>query len=80
MPRIRCRYIDCIYLEDGFCGTPKVELDPDEGCLKYTRLGEVSDDDEWEDEEELVEIWDADEGDLYLDDEDDDWIVEEPDI
>ncbi|TFH33667.1 MAG: hypothetical protein E4G99_11055 [Anaerolineales bacterium] len=82
MPRILCRYIDCVYLEDGFCGTVSIELDPDEGCLKYTRIGEVPEDEDWEEEEEeeLVEIWDADEEDLYVDsDEDDDW-VEEPDL
>jgi len=79
MPRIRCRYIDCIYLEEEFCGAPAIELDPDEGCLKYTRLGEVTEDEEWE-EEEFVEIWDADEGDLYLDDEEEDDWIEEADI
>jgi hypothetical protein len=74
MPRIRCRYIDCVYLEDGFCGAPTIDLDPDEGCLRYTRIGEVAEDD-WE-EEELGEIWD-DEEDLFLDEEeDDDWIEE----
>jgi hypothetical protein len=74
MPRIRCRYIDCVYLEDGFCGAPTIDLDPDEGCLKYTRIGEVAEDD-WE-EEELDEVWD-DEEDLFLDEEeDDDWIEE----
>jgi hypothetical protein len=78
MPRIRCRYIDCIYLEDGFCGAPTVELDPDEGCLKYTLLGEVPEDEDWEEEE--VEIWDADEGDLYLDDEEEDEWTEETDL
>ena len=60
MPRTRCRYIDCVYLEDGFCSTPKIDLDPDEGCLKYTRMGEVPDD-EWEEEEELDQIWEEDE-------------------
>jgi hypothetical protein len=74
MPRIRCRYIDCVYLEDGFCGAPTIDLDPDEGCMKYTRIGEAAEDD-WEDEE-LDVIWD-DEEDLFLDEEeDDDWIEE----
>jgi hypothetical protein len=75
MPRIRCRYIDCVYLEDGFCSTPTIDLDPDEGCIKYTRMGDVPDD-EWEEEEELDQIWEEDEGDLYLD-EDDDWFEED---
>jgi len=72
MPRIRCRYIDCIYLEDGYCITDNVALDPDEGCLTYTRLGEVPDEDAWEDDD-LENVWDDDDVD-YLDDvEDDDW-------
>jgi hypothetical protein len=76
MPRILCRYIDCVYLEDGYCGAPKVSLDPDEGCLKYTRMGEIPEED-WEEEEELDQIWDADEEDLYLVDEADDWFEED---
>jgi hypothetical protein len=37
MPRIRCRYIDCIYLESGFCGTDQIDLDPEMGCLTYAQ-------------------------------------------
>lgn len=78
MPRIRCRYLDCLYLEDGYCGTGAIELDPDEGCLTYTHVGEIPEDEEWEDED-LDEFWDEDdEQDLYLDDEEDeDWLEEE---
>ena len=77
MPRIRCHYIDCIFLEDNYCGASTVELDPDEGCLTFTRIGDVPDDEDW-DEEELGEIWDEDSDDLYLDDdEDDDWLNED---
>lgn len=77
MPRIRCRYTDCIYLEDGFCGTSSIDLDPDEGCMKYTRMGEIPED-EWveEDEEEIGQIWEEDDEDLYLEDEDD-WFEED---
>lgn len=28
MPRIRCRYVDCIYLESGFCDADQIDLDP----------------------------------------------------
>jgi hypothetical protein len=78
MPRIRCRYLDCVYLEDGYCATGSIELDPDEGCLTYTHIGDVPEDEEW-DEDELDEFWDEDEEDLYLDDEDeqDDWLDED---
>lgn len=74
MPRIRCRYIDCVYLEDGFCSTPTIDLDPDEGCLKYTRIGDVPED-EWEEEEEHDQIWDEEE-ELFIED-DDDWFEED---
>jgi hypothetical protein len=77
MPRIRCRYIDCLYLEDGYCGTGSIELDPDEGCITYTHIGDVPEDEAWEDED-LDEFWDEEDEELYLEDEDDDaWLEEE---
>ena len=76
MPRIRCRYTDCIYLEDGFCGTSSIDLDPDEGCIKYTRMGEIPEDEWVEDEEEIGQIWEEDDEELYLED-DDDWFEED---
>jgi len=53
MPRIRCRYIDCIFLEEGLCGADAVEIDPDEGCLTYTEIDDISlvEDEEWEEED-----------------------------
>ncbi len=77
MPRIRCEYIDCVYLEDGYCGTSAIELDPDQGCLTYAQVGDIPEDEEWEDED-LEEFWDEDEEDLYMDDEEgDDWLEED---
>ncbi len=74
MPRIRCHYIDCVYLEDGFCGIASVEIDPDEGCRTYKHIGESADDEDWDDEN-LEDIWDEDEEDLYdEDDKADDWL------
>jgi len=65
MPRIRCRYIDCIFLEEGLCGAEAVEIDPDEGCLTYTELNEISlvEDEEWE-EEDLEEDWEEENDDI----------------
>ena len=76
MPRIRCRYTDCVYKDDGLCGAGTVVLDPDEGCLTYTQLGDVADD-EWDDED-LDEIWDVEDDEFIDVDEDDDevWISE----
>lgn len=76
MPRIRCHYIDCVFLDDGYCGAAAIEIDPDMGCMTYSRADDLGVDDEWEDEEELAE-WDEfeeeDEEDLWLDDDDDDF-------
>ncbi|NPA06358.1 MAG: hypothetical protein GXO54_03020 [Chloroflexi bacterium] len=69
MPRIRCYYEDCIFLEEGYCSAAVVELDPNEGCLTYKPAGEflneTDDADEWDDDlivEELGDddLWDED--------------------
>ena len=83
MPRIRCRYVDCIYLESGFCGTDQIDLDPELGCLTYTQEEEdlgIDKEEEWEEdkvldqeEEEEEEEWDEEElEDEELDDDDSD--------
>ena len=33
MPRIRCYYIDCVFIDDGYCGASAIESDPDIGCM-----------------------------------------------
>jgi hypothetical protein len=77
MPRIQCRYLDCIYLDDGYCGTGSIELDPDEGCLTFTHIGDIPEDQDWEDEE-LDDFWEDDDPDLYIDEVDqDDWLHED---
>jgi hypothetical protein len=74
MPRIRCHYADCVFLDDSYCGAAAVELDPDVGCMTYSRADDVDTDEEWDDEEEDLEEWeemdvDEDEDDLWIDDE-----------
>ena len=74
MPRIRCHYMDCVLLDDGYCGAAAIELDPDMGCMTYKRADDLGVEDEWEvEEEEDLEEWeelDADEEDdeLWIDD------------
>jgi len=74
MPRIRCRYIDCIFLESGFCGADQIDLDPELGCLTYSQEEEdaaVVKEEEWEEEkavDEKEEEWDEDES-----------VIDEPD-
>ena len=72
MPRIRCHYLDCIFLDEGYCSAAAVEIDPDTGCATYSP-SEDSVDDDWE-EDEMEEWEDESEGeedDLWMDDEDD---------
>jgi len=75
MPRIRCHYLDCVLLDDGYCGAAAIELDPDTGCMTYKRSDDLGVEDEWEEEEEEdAEEWE----DIDLDEEDDElWIDDE---
>jgi hypothetical protein len=76
MPRIRCRYIDCIFLDYVYCGAAAVELDPDTGCVTYRPNEEASDKDE-DLEEEKLEEWDEE---AAEDEEDDTWEEDKDDI
>jgi len=29
MPRIKCHYIDCVFVDEGYCSAAAVEFDPD---------------------------------------------------
>jgi hypothetical protein len=84
MPRIRCRYEECIFLDGGFCTAERIELDPEMGCLTFQQADEaVEEEVAWEEEEEELEEeevldeeeeeeldWDEDEDD---EDKDDEW-------
>ena len=72
MPRIKCHYADCVFLDDGYCSAAAVELDPDAGCNTYSPSEEAAIADELEDDEELEE-WEDDES----DEEDEEWLDEE---
>lgn len=73
MPRIRCHYMDCIFLDEGYCSAAAVEIDPDTGCATYSPSEDAANDDDWEDEE--LEDWEDDsseeDDDLWLEDDDD---------
>lgn len=75
MPRIRCHYSDCVFVDDGYCGAAAVELDPDTGCMTFSRADETEAQDEWEDEEEELEEWE----DAESDEEDDEMWLDEDD-
>lgn len=61
MPRIRCHYLDCAFLDEGYCSAAAVEIDPDNGCMTYSVSAESTQEDEWDDEEEMEEWEELDE-------------------
>ena len=73
MPRIRCHYVDCVFLDDGFCSAAAVEIDPDTGCATYAPSEEsIKGEEEWDEELEEWEDDDEDEdGEGWLDEEED---------
>jgi hypothetical protein len=74
MPRIRCHYIDCVFLDDGYCGAAAVEIDPDTGCMTFSRADDVEAQADWESEEAEIDEWE----DLEVDEEDDEiWLDED---
>lgn len=70
MPRIRCRYMDCIFLEENFCGAAAIDLDPDTGCQTYSQSEEAGAEESWEEDEELDEDWENEEEGFEIEDED----------
>lgn len=74
MPRIKCHYIDCVFLDEGYCSAAAIELDPDTGCATYSPSDEAVAAEEWEEEEEEWEEDETDEEDDELwDDEEDEF-------
>ena len=71
MPRIKCHYADCVFLDEGYCSAAAVEIDPDTGCATYSPSEDAALADEWEEdleewedddsEDEDDELWDEDE-------------------
>ena len=73
MPRIKCHYIDCVFLDEGYCSAAAIEVDPDTGCVTYSPSDaakkaeedwDEEESEEWEEEdgeEEDDELWDEEE-------------------
>lgn len=70
MPRIKCHYVDCVFVDDGYCSAAAVEIDPETGCNTYSPSDDVDDDWEWDEEEEETEWEEEDDDDLWEDDDD----------
>ena len=74
MPRIKCHYADCVFLDEGYCSAAAVEIDPDTGCATYSPSDEAATKtEEWEEED--LEEWEEDDA----EDEDDELWDEEED-
>lgn len=76
MTRIRCKYLDCAFLDENYCSAALIELDSDKGCLTYNPIAENQLEDDWEESDELDEWDDLEEDD---DDKDDDLWMENED-
>jgi hypothetical protein len=64
--------MDCVFLDDGYCSAAAVEIDPDMGCMTYSRDNDLDGDGDWEDNENDLDSWD----DMDVDD-DDLWLTED---
>ena len=76
MPKIRCHYEDCEFLDEGLCSAALVEIDPDKGCLTYQPSADSIPEEPWDnDEDEELDEW----GDIASleDEDDDDWLDED---
>ena len=66
MPRIRCSYEDCVFINKLFCTSASIELDPEDGCLTYSEDPLVMNMAEFDEEEVYSDSWE-DEGFQELD-------------
>ena len=71
MPRLKCHYVDCVFLDEGLCSAAAVEIDPDAGCNTYSPSDNAED--EWEEEELEWEEEEEEEDDELWEDDDDDF-------
>lgn len=83
MARIRCKYLECEFLDDNYCSAALVELDSNRGCLTFTpsskkpvedMIDTVDDMDDWyknDNDEEALDVEDWIEDDPEEEDEED---------
>ncbi|MBW8010601.1 MAG: hypothetical protein FVQ83_05070 [Chloroflexi bacterium] len=75
MPRIKCHYENCKFLDVSYCSAPKVEIDPFDGCMTYEEVGALVREGVIEDDGDTLEDgWEdmgfEDDDDFWLDDDD----------
>ncbi len=76
MARIRCKYLECEFLDDNYCSAALVELDSNRGCLTFTPSSKKSVEDMIDTVDDMDDWYknDADEEELDVED----WIEDEP--
>jgi len=74
MTQIICRAMNCVFWENGICGSEEIEYEPETGCLTFQDMGDL----ELEDEDDEDYDWD-DEDLLEEEEEEDDWEEDEDD-
>ena len=74
MTQIICRVPTCLFWVQGVCGAEEIEYELDVGCLTFQDMGDLELAEEEDDEFE----WEASDGNLFDDDEDD-WEDEDDD-
>ncbi|MDD2521567.1 MAG: hypothetical protein PHW11_01925 [Anaerolineaceae bacterium] len=78
MTKIRCKYLDCQFLDERYCSAAAIELNPDAGCLTYRPVDDdvsITDWDSeelesWDEDEETESLWEVEEEEDELDDDD----------
>jgi hypothetical protein len=71
MPRIKCHYAACVFIDEGYCTAAAVEIDPDTGCATYSPTDAAVVAEDWDEEES--EEWEEGEG----EEDDDTWDEDE---
>ncbi len=74
MTHIICRASFCMFWDEGVCTSEEIEYEPETGCMTFQDVGDLSleddADDDWDDEDlfdDQDDDWEDD------DDDDDDW-------
>lgn len=60
MTKIRCYYLDCLFLDERHCTAAAVDINPDSGCLTYRPIDDEESLGDWDDE---LESWDEEDED-----------------
>lgn len=76
MARIRCKYLECEFLDDNYCSAALVELDSNRGCLTFTPSSKKPVEDMIDTVDDMDDCYknDNDEEDLDVED----WIEDDP--